>query len=116
MKKVSSCEWPTVYSTSINLRRTTLQRTSFKSFIAVVIIGSLHQQLGVRPIEEVLVCDSIYNTLDSATLDVIANLLHSSTVKMLKSKKQEDCGLFAIAYATAIGHGVDLSSVKLDQA
>ena len=55
----------------------------------MVIIGSLHQQLGVRPIEEVLVCDSIYNTLDSATLDVIANLFHSSTVKMLKSKKQE---------------------------
>ena len=59
---------------------------------------------------EVLIHDSVYSTLDSATLDVIANLFHSSTVKMLECQKQEggrDCGVFVIAYATAIGHGVD---------
>ena len=66
---------------------------------------------------EVLVYDSLYSTLDTATRDVIANLFHSSTVKMLKCQKQEggkDCGLFAIAYATAIR--VDPTSVKLNQA
>jgi hypothetical protein len=60
----------------------------------------------------------VYSTLDNATLDVIANLFRSSTVKMLECQKQEggkDCGLFAIAYATAIGHGVDPTSVKLRQ-
>ena len=66
----------------------------------------------------VLVYDLVYSTLDSATLDVIANLFHSSTVKMLECQKQEggkDCGVFAIVYATAIGHGVDPTSVKLNQ-
>ena len=68
---------------------------------------------------EVLVYDSVYSTLDTATLDVIANLFHSSTVKMLKCQKQEggkDFGIFAIAYATAIGHRVDPTSIKLNQA
>ena len=69
--------------------------------------------------DEVLVCDSLYGTLDTATLDVIANLFHSSIVTMLECQKQKggtDCGLFAIAYATAIGHGVDPTSMTLNQA
>ena len=68
---------------------------------------------------EVLVCDSLYGTLDTATLDVIANLFHSSIVKMLECQKQKggtDCGLFAIAYATAIAHGVDPTNMTLNQA
>ena len=46
--------------------------------------------------DKVLVYDSVYSTLDNATLDVIANLFRSSTVKMLECQKQEggkDCGL-----------------------
>ena len=81
----------------------------------MVITGSLYQWLG----EPVMVYDSVYSILDTATLDVIVNLFHSSMVKMLKCQKQEggkDCGLFAIAYATAIGHRVDPTSVKLNQA
>ena len=65
--------------------------------------------------DEVLVCDPLYGTLDTDTLDVIANLL----VKMLECQKQKggtDCGLFAIVYTTAIGHGVDPASVTLNQA
>ena len=38
--------------------------------------------------DEVLVYDSVYSTLDTATLDVIANLFHSSTVKILECQKQ----------------------------
>ena len=52
-------------------------------------------------IDEVLVCDSLYGTLDMATLDVIVNLFRSSMVKLLECQKQNGgthCGLFAIAY------------------
>ena len=69
--------------------------------------------------DEVLVCDSLYGTLDTSTANVISNLFHSSLVKMLDCQKQEggkDCGVLAIAYATAIGHGVDPASIKLNQA
>ena len=58
--------------------------------------------------DEVQVCDSVYNTLDKTTLDVIATLFYSSTVKMVMCQKQEggtDSRLYAIAYATAIPHG-----------
>ena len=69
--------------------------------------------------DEVLVYDYLYGTLDTATLDVIANLFHCSMVKMLECQKQKggtDCGLIAIAYATNIGHGVDPAGMKLNQA
>lgn len=91
-------------STSTNLRPTTLKRTSFNSFIAVVIIGSLHQQLGVRPMK---VCDSVYSTLDSATLDVIANLSHSSTVKIFHKYREEgslQCKLSLYSHLTSSSH------------
>ena len=48
--------------------------------------------------------------IDTASLNVIDNLFHSSTIKMLECQKQEggkEGGLFATAYATAIGHGVN---------
>ena len=67
----------------------------------------------------VCVYDSVYNILDEGTIDVIFNLFHSSKVKMMEYKKQaggKDCGLFAIAYATAISHGVDPSGMELNQA
>ena len=54
---------------------------------------------------EVLVYNSVYCTLDKGTTDVLANLFSSSAVKMMDYQKQEggtDCGLFAIATATAI--------------
>ena len=63
--------------------------------------------------------DSVYNVLDERTIDVISNLFHSSKVTMMECKKQageKDCGLFAIAYATAIAHGVDPSGMELNQA
>ena len=65
--------------------------------------------------DKVQVFDPVYSTLDKATLDVIANLFHSSTVKMMECQKQEggkDCGLYAIAYATTIAHGF---GVKINQ-
>ena len=63
--------------------------------------------------------DSVYNILDEGTVNVISNLIGSAKVTMMKCKKQaggKDCGLFAIAYATAIAHGVDPSRMELNQA
>ena len=76
-------------------------------------------QLGAPVMKYLYVHDSLYGTLDTSTVNVISNLFHSSSVKMLDCQKQEggkDCGIFAIAYATAIGHGVDPASIKLNQA
>ena len=66
----------------------------------------------------ICVYDSLYNTLDKGTLDVVMNLFGSSMVKMMECQKQaggRDCGLFAIAYATAISHGVDPTCMKMNQ-
>lgn len=66
----------------------------------------------------VAVYDSLYDTLDEATKNTIANLFLPSTVKVLISQKQsggQDCGLFAIANATTIAYGANPSLVKLDQ-
>ena len=64
------------------------------------------------------VYDSVYSTLDKATLDVIAKLFQSSVVRMVDCQKQvggRDCGLYAIAYATAIAHRFDTSTFKFNQ-
>ena len=64
------------------------------------------------------ICDSVYSTLDEETKEVIANLFHSATAKM-KTQKQEgskDCGLFAIAIATAIAYGADITVLRFNQA
>ena len=85
-----------------------LPRSNSKSSTAVVItVGSNG--------DEVQVCDY---TLDKTTLGVIANLFHSSTVKMVMCQKQEggtDCGLYAITGTTAIVHGFDPLNVKINQ-
>ena len=58
---------------------------------------------------EVSVYDSIYSSVDKATMAIITDLFQSSKVKIVKSPKQRggnDCGVFAIAMATALAHGV----------
>lgn len=60
----------------------------------------------------------MYSTIDEETDEVIANLFHSATVLMIETQKQEgsnDCGLFAIAIATAIVHGADPTRLRFDQ-
>ena len=56
------------------------------------------------------VYDSVYRSVDKATRAVITNLFQSSTIKTIDSQKQEggtDCGLFAIATATALSNGIN---------
>ena len=57
---------------------------------------------------DVNIYDSVYSSVDKATIAVITQLFQSSAVKMVKSPKQKggtDCGVFAIATATALAHG-----------
>ena len=57
----------------------------------------------------VLVYDSAYSTVDEKTSSIISNLFLSDNIVIKHSQKQcngEDCGLFAIANATAIANGI----------
>ena len=63
---------------------------------------------------EVLIFDSVFNSVDDDTMKTVCNLFKHSgltgklNVKMIKTPKQkgsDDCGVFSIAYATAIALG-----------
>lgn len=65
---------------------------------------------------EVLVYDSTYSTVDEKIISVIQNLFSSDNIRIKSNQKQSngnDCGLFAIANATAIANGVDPCKIKL---
>lgn len=63
---------------------------------------------------DVNVYDSVCSSVDKPTIAVITQLFQSSTVKIVKSLKQKGgtyCGVFVIATATALAHGIlDVSS------
>jgi len=77
--------------------------------------------IGSKGEGDVLVYDSIFKTLDRETKRVVYGLFKSlpvTNVKVVKSQKQrevKDCGLFVIAFATALAHGQNLSKVKFQQ-
>ena len=67
-----------------------------------------------------LVCvyDSVYSNIDNATTEVISNLFGTTSTKMIAVQRQRggvDCGLFAIAMATAIAFGIDPASQEFNQ-
>ena len=68
---------------------------------------------------DVKVFDSVYTSVDKGTKTVIAKLFQSSErLKIAALQKQrggDDCGLFAIAVATALSFGVDPSEVSFQQ-
>ena len=67
--------------------------------------------------EQVQVYDSLHESIDRESANVIFDLFHTSQVTM-NSCKQEgyvDCGVFTIANATAIAHGVNPKTVKFMQ-
>ena len=67
------------------------------------------------------VYDSVYSEVDECTKDIIEKQfkLHEELViKVPRVKKQtgsNDCGLYAIAFATAIAHGLDPVKQKFRQ-
>ena len=70
---------------------------------------------------KVLVYDSIFKKVDRETRKIIYSifqLLPVSNVKVVKAQKQmgtKDCGLFAIAYATALAFGQNPSKLRFRQ-
>lgn len=62
--------------------------------------------------------DSIFSVVADATKKVIRNLFKASEIEVMKTPKQtgsQDCGLFAIAYATALLNGIDVSNITFAQ-
>ena len=70
---------------------------------------------------KVLVYDSIFKNVDKETRKIICNIfqvLPVSNIKVVKAQKQmgtKDCGLFAIAYATALALGQNPSKLTFYQ-
>ena len=70
---------------------------------------------------EILIFDSIFRNIDSQTTQVLGNLfgcLPTPTFGVMNSQKQKgvkDCGLFAIAFATALAFGENPSNIKFCQ-
>ena len=69
----------------------------------------------------VYVYDSAYSSVDQATAKTIQTNFHCSmlSIRLVKSQKQvsaEDCGLFAIAFATSLAFGEDPSTREYCQA
>ena len=68
--------------------------------------------------DEVLVYDSVYNSVDDDTVGIIKNLFCCDNIKMVECQNQcgsNDCGLFSIAIATAIANGIDHIKLKYEQ-
>ena len=66
----------------------------------------------------VFVYDSVFEHLDKNTEKIIQNLFNSKRIKVVKSQAQcggDDCGVFAIANATAIAHGFDPANMAFNQ-
>ena len=59
------------------------------------------------------VYDSVYKSVDEQTERIITTMFHPSTICVVDSQKQDggvDCGVFAIATATSLAHGVHLAT------
>ena len=71
--------------------------------------------------DEVIMFDSLYTSIDEDTKAIITNIFQvsdSPRVKYVKTQEQvgtNDCGLFAIATATAIAFGSDPLSLTFNQ-
>jgi hypothetical protein len=65
------------------------------------------------------VYDSIYNTVDDATNQLLRKFFGGAVQFKLPSVQRQygskDCGLFALAVCTAIVHGVDPSKIQFNQ-
>ena len=68
-----------------------------------------------RNSDEVLVYDSVLDSLDDDIVGIIKNLFCCDNIKMVKCQKQcgsNDCGLFSIANATVIANVIDPMKLK----
>ena len=67
----------------------------------------------------VKVYDSVYNNIDDGTCKIISNVFGSlaalCNVNTSKQSGVDDCGLYAVAYATAVCHDQDPTVMNFDQ-
>ena len=69
---------------------------------------------------EVFVYDSLYSTASKELQQQVAALLHTNEkfitlkyVKVSRQKNGSDCGVYAIAFATALCHGKSPAKMKV---
>ena len=110
------------------LQSTLLQQKDAKEKVLQIMHCPSHHHWMVATTNEnnkdannILVYDSIFKKVYRETRKTICNifqLLPVSNVKIAKAHKQigtKDCGLFAIAYATALAFGQNLSKLRFCQ-
>lgn len=88
--------------------------------LQILFVGGNHWIVAstVQDRNTVAVYDSLHNTVNDSTKDVISNLFFPPNNQVMKNTEQagvRDCGLFAIANAVAIANGVSPSAIKFDQ-
>ena len=71
-------------------------------------------------LDKVTVYDSLYSTVNAYTQKLIKRLLKNGSIKIFLVRPQiqtgsHDCGLFALAFSTALAMGEDVFDVKYDQ-
>ena len=93
------------------------------SFLQVIHTGGNHWVLASNvndTVSEITVYDSLHNTVDKCTLDLLKHLLNNVHIKVFAIQPQiqegpHDCGLFALAFCTSLAAGEDLLNIKFDQ-
>ena len=113
-------------STLLQGKETSVIEKKEKKMLQIIHSTSRHHwivatTIGSKGEGDVLVYDSIFKTVDGETKKVVYGLFKSlsvANVKVVKSQKQrgvKDCGLFAVAFATALAYGQNPSKLKFQQ-
>ena len=125
--KVQYPELNGLKSTLLQDKKATPTENSVSNNIQIIYCQGRHHWITVTTVNckarEVKVFDSLFCYCDSETIGVINNIfttdsMHTPTLTMGHYQKQKggkDCGLFSIAFATAMAFGLYPSKLKFDQ-
>ena len=113
-------------STLYQEKKAALSETSVQNKLQIVHCRTRHHWIVASTsncsLGEVKVYNSFFYYCDEETNCIIANLFQCGpskvAIKLAHSQKQKgcsDCGLFAIAFATAVAYGINPSKLKLKQ-
>ena len=104
-------------------KKVELTDSSVQNKLQIIYCKSRHHWIVATTIKcsfaEVRVYDSIFQYCNEETKYIISNLFPNKlSIKVAHCQKQRgssDCGLFAIAFATAVAFGINPSQLKLKQ-
>ena len=113
-------------STLYQEKRVKLTESLIQNKVQIIYCKTRHHWIAASTVNcatgEVRVYDSIFQYCDKETEQTINNLFHNGTSKLTikvahcqKQKGGADCGLFTIAFTTAITFGVNPSKLRLKQ-